>query len=337
MDKRKILYQLTVKRLRQIAKELNIKYYSRKNKSGLIDSIIRSEKDFSKYLVIPSEKGSNKSIPGLFLSKFKSYAKYIPFLFFIGLTLLSLFQLLSIFSKPSSKTELINDLNRFEKQKEIVDSKINQANNQVEKIEANLNSTGNKLAPVVYFDFNSYDIRQGEELKLKGVVPFLNDTDEMVFLGYADEIGKDINNLELSERRAKAVQDFFKEKKPFLTNTRVIGFGEKRPIGNQTTDYGRSLNRRVAIKVKSHSGMVNDEDDFMPFIYIRLEELQNEQRKIDDLMNDIIDKLDNHAIDDKKWYNDEFWVVLSLLIGIAGSISSLISTSPFWIRKKNST
>ena len=61
-----------------------------------------------------------------------------------------------------------------------------------------------------------------------------------------DWIGSDAYNLDLSDRRAKAVRVFL-EKRGEIDPARLdaVGYGESRPIASNQTRKGRSANRRV--------------------------------------------------------------------------------------------
>ena len=65
--------------------------------------------------------------------------------------------------------------------------------------------------------------------------------------GHTDDVGSDAVNLPLSEQRARAVKEYLLKKG--LTENRVEskGFGAAKPIADNSTDAGRSKNRRVEI------------------------------------------------------------------------------------------
>lgn len=69
--------------------------------------------------------------------------------------------------------------------------------------------------------------------------------------GYTDGIGSDNYNLGLSQRRAQAVLDYLINKGINSNNLKVIGYGKANPIASNKTPEGRSMNRRVEIKVLS--------------------------------------------------------------------------------------
>ena len=67
--------------------------------------------------------------------------------------------------------------------------------------------------------------------------------------GHTDSTGSDAHNLALSERRANAVGNYLIAQQ--VQRERVIthGFGEQHPIADNSTDAGRSANRRVELRL----------------------------------------------------------------------------------------
>jgi OOP family OmpA-OmpF porin len=65
--------------------------------------------------------------------------------------------------------------------------------------------------------------------------------------GYTDNVGSDIKNIPLSEQRANAVKAYLLKKGLKETRVEVKGFGSAKPIASNTTEAGRSQNRRVEI------------------------------------------------------------------------------------------
>jgi len=70
-------------------------------------------------------------------------------------------------------------------------------------------------------------------------------------IGYADSTGKSERNRSLSERRAQAVINYLvtKYNLPLRRLVQPFGYGELNPVADNDTGEGRSLNRRVEIKV----------------------------------------------------------------------------------------
>lgn len=65
--------------------------------------------------------------------------------------------------------------------------------------------------------------------------------------GHTDAVGKDEDNLLLSERRAKAVYDYLIERGIDADRLTYRGYGESRPVATNDTPEGRALNRRTTL------------------------------------------------------------------------------------------
>lgn len=65
--------------------------------------------------------------------------------------------------------------------------------------------------------------------------------------GFADSIGSDELNLQLSEARARAVLQYLQQCGIAATRLQVAGFGENNPIASNATEAGRERNRRIEI------------------------------------------------------------------------------------------
>ncbi len=68
--------------------------------------------------------------------------------------------------------------------------------------------------------------------------------------GYTDSTGSETYNMELSERRAKAVFNHLALREVEPARMAAIGYGEGYPVADNATPEGRALNRRVSILVK---------------------------------------------------------------------------------------
>lgn len=70
-------------------------------------------------------------------------------------------------------------------------------------------------------------------------------------VGYADSTGNSTRNRSLSERRAQAVINYLvtKYNLPLRRLVQPFGYGSLNPVASNDTGQGRSLNRRVEVKV----------------------------------------------------------------------------------------
>ncbi|MBK7789870.1 MAG: OmpA family protein [Saprospiraceae bacterium] len=67
----------------------------------------------------------------------------------------------------------------------------------------------------------------------------------LVIAGHTDNTGSSIANQELSEKRAKACHDYLLTQGIGQSRMSFIGYGESRPVSDNETENGRTLNRRV--------------------------------------------------------------------------------------------
>jgi len=68
--------------------------------------------------------------------------------------------------------------------------------------------------------------------------------------GHTDSLGSDEANNQLSQRRAQSIVAFLFQQGIALERLTSIGRGEQKPIANNTTEHGRSRNRRIEFIVK---------------------------------------------------------------------------------------
>jgi outer membrane protein OmpA-like peptidoglycan-associated protein len=68
---------------------------------------------------------------------------------------------------------------------------------------------------------------------------------DLAISGHTDNVGSDVNNLQLSERRAAACRKFIIATGISASRVTSAGFGETRPAADNATAAGKKLNRRV--------------------------------------------------------------------------------------------
>jgi outer membrane protein OmpA-like peptidoglycan-associated protein len=68
-------------------------------------------------------------------------------------------------------------------------------------------------------------------------------------LGHTDSTGTEASNKVLSERRAQAVAAHLRSRGVGQSRIATRGYGATEPIGDNSTDIGRAMNRRVEIKI----------------------------------------------------------------------------------------
>lgn len=103
---------------------------------------------------------------------------------------------------------------------------------------------------VVYFDFDSYDIRYDAQALLSAHAAYLsaNSGARVRVEGHADERGTREYNMALGERRAKAAAAYLTSKGASTSQIEVISYGEERPAALGHEESSWSQNRRVELQ-----------------------------------------------------------------------------------------
>jgi outer membrane protein OmpA-like peptidoglycan-associated protein len=68
---------------------------------------------------------------------------------------------------------------------------------------------------------------------------------KVIVEGHTDDVGSHEYNDWLSAERGRAVKTYLSSRGVFPTYIKVIGYGKRRPLTQDTSDKGRALNRRV--------------------------------------------------------------------------------------------
>jgi OOP family OmpA-OmpF porin len=113
-----------------------------------------------------------------------------------------------------------------------------------ETLQANLD---NQLdGRIVEFETDSANLTANGRRVLVGVVKILEENPGRVEIsGHTDSTGQMDYNLELSQRRAEAVERFFISQGFDGDRFEVVGYGSNRPIASNATPEGQQMNRRT--------------------------------------------------------------------------------------------
>ncbi len=108
------------------------------------------------------------------------------------------------------------------------------------------------LRDAIAFPSGSADLGAADQGVIEVLVAVaLSEADSnMTIVGHTDSVGDEIDNLELSLRRANALRDVLVAAGVPTANLRVVGAGDTDPIGDNATDAGRALNRRIEFELK---------------------------------------------------------------------------------------
>lgn len=103
------------------------------------------------------------------------------------------------------------------------------------------------------FNSGGANLKPPSQRRLDPLVQYLqgNSQREIIIEGHTDSIGKPEVNKRLSLQRADTVKEYLITKGIDSTRIETRGFGEEVPVATNTTNAGRSLNRRVEIVIKT--------------------------------------------------------------------------------------
>ena len=108
------------------------------------------------------------------------------------------------------------------------------------------------------FNFDNINFNTGTDIlslesmkKLNMVLKILNEnpTMKISISGHTDNTETNINNKDLSTKRAIAVMNYLQNKGAKPNQMKIYGYGGTKPIATNTTNAGKAINRRVEIKV----------------------------------------------------------------------------------------
>jgi len=111
-----------------------------------------------------------------------------------------------------------------------------------------ITQTSLKILDKVYFNTNKATIMKRSNRLLNNVAAVIVNHPEIPKIrieGHTDDKGKDDYNKDLSQRRADRVRMYLIEKGVPEDRLEAVGFGEEKPVAENSTSKGRAANRRV--------------------------------------------------------------------------------------------
>jgi OmpA-OmpF porin, OOP family len=156
-------------------------------------------------------------------------------------------------------TEVKGRADRAQSQADTALSRADQANTRVNGAEQSVNDLRTNLdnytlqnTAAVRFAFNSYQLTPEAKTPLDQLAAQIKDRDNFILeiQGFADWIGSDAYNNQLTQKRADAVRRYLGEQHTIpLYRMHILGFGKIRPVADNKTAEGRAENRRVEIRL----------------------------------------------------------------------------------------
>ncbi len=104
----------------------------------------------------------------------------------------------------------------------------------------------------VHFDSGKSTIKTSSFAELNELVEYLKlkPNQKIEIAGHTDNIGEEAANVNLSQKRADAVMNYLIKKGISAGRLVAIGYGETRPVADNSTEKGRKLNRRTEVHLK---------------------------------------------------------------------------------------
>jgi OOP family OmpA-OmpF porin len=156
-------------------------------------------------------------------------------------------------------TDVRGRADRAQSQADTALSRANEANTRANSTDQSVNDLRTNIdkynvqnTASVNFKFNSYQLTPEATAALDQLAAQIKDRENFVLEieGFADAIGSDQYNNQLTQKRANAVQRYLAEQYNIpLFRMRILGFGEVRPVADNHTRDGRAQNRRVEIRL----------------------------------------------------------------------------------------
>ena len=104
----------------------------------------------------------------------------------------------------------------------------------------------------VFFDFDSFDLKQESFSSLRRLHRFLQDnpTVSILITGHTDNLGSDDYNLKLSLQRAQSVQNYLLNEGTKTNRIKVAGMGFREPMVPNSSPSNQALNRRITVSIQ---------------------------------------------------------------------------------------
>lgn len=102
----------------------------------------------------------------------------------------------------------------------------------------------------IYFDFNQWSLRPESYRELDSLTNILNiDSSRIIEISaYTDNMGSDLYNLKLSQKRANVVKSYLVQHNIASKRVLATGYGKISPVGDNDTNEGRQRNRRIEFR-----------------------------------------------------------------------------------------
>ena len=128
-------------------------------------------------------------------------------------------------------------------------SSYNMVNKDIELKNINI---GSKIAlRNVFFDTGKSEVKIDSYPELDRLIQLMTDIPSLKIelSGHTDNVGDDVSNERLSQRRAEAVRAYLVSRSLDGSRITAIGYGASRPVDSNDTKVGRANNRRTEFEI----------------------------------------------------------------------------------------
>lgn len=111
-------------------------------------------------------------------------------------------------------------------------------------------NSGQSLTLYINFETGKSTIKSESQPIVDEIYKMMKDNPSLKILieGHTDNVGNKASNQTLSEQRAASVKTALVNKGIAADRINTVGYGQDKPIADNSTDEGRAKNRRVEIK-----------------------------------------------------------------------------------------
>ena len=103
----------------------------------------------------------------------------------------------------------------------------------------------------IFFDSDSYILLPASKAELNRVLIFMKENPAVAveIAGHTDNTGSADHNQVLSGKRAEAVVEYLTSSGISGDRLHSVGYGDRKPVGNNDSEKGRAMNRRTELKI----------------------------------------------------------------------------------------
>jgi outer membrane protein OmpA-like peptidoglycan-associated protein len=152
----------------------------------------------------------------------------------------------------SERTELETEAQRLQRERDELKGRLQNALSHVAETQESVRGFVVNL-PDILFDVNEATLKPEAQVvlaKLAGILLIMPEQSATIE-GHTDSTGSAEYNLDLSDRRANAVQYFLRSQGLDPGRLRAVGYGMQQPVADNSTAEGRRRNRRVEIVINA--------------------------------------------------------------------------------------